>query len=81
MYDPAAQRAVNAKAYLVDEKGIDGSRVSVATTTDDGKTVQDYLVPAGADFNSDVKGTTPANLDQTKEEKRKPLGQKHHHKK
>jgi hypothetical protein len=79
--DPAAQRAVNAKAYLVDEKGIDGSRLSVATTTDDGKTVQDYLVPAGADFNSDVKGTTPANLDQTKEEKRKPLGQKHHHKK
>ncbi|MDR3742348.1 MAG: hypothetical protein P4L40_25295 [Terracidiphilus sp.] len=79
--DPAAQRAVNAKAYLVDEKGIDASRVSVATTTDDGKTVQDYLVPAGADFNSDVKGTTSADLDKTKVEKRKPLGQKKHHKK
>ena len=78
--DPAAQRAVNAKAYLVDEKGIDASRVSVATTPEDGKTVQDYLVPAGADFNADVKGTMPANLDKTKVEKRKPLGQKHHHK-
>jgi len=79
--DPAAQRAVNAKAYLVDEKGIDASRVSVATSAEDGKKVEDYLVPAGADFASDVKSTTPANLDQTKVEKRKPLGVKKHHKK
>jgi hypothetical protein len=55
--------------------------VSVATSAEDGKKVEDYLVPAGADFASDVKSTTPANLDQTKVEKRKPLGVKKHHKK
>ena len=77
--DPAAQRAVNAKAYLVDEKGIDGSRVSVATGTQDGKTVEDYLVPAGADFNADVQGTTPVDESAVKAQKRKPLGRRHHH--
>jgi hypothetical protein len=77
--DPAAQRAVNAKAYLVDEKGIDASRVGVATTTDNGKKVEDYLVPAGADFNADVNGTTPVDDSKVKTEKRKSLGSKHHH--
>ena len=32
--DSAAQRAVNSKDYLVKEKGIDASRISVATSTD-----------------------------------------------
>ncbi len=32
----AAQRAVNAKDYLVTEQGIDASRISVATGTTDG---------------------------------------------
>ena len=57
--DYAAQRAVNTKDYLVTEKGIDASRVSVATGTTDGQTVEDYLVPAGATFTTDVTGTTP----------------------
>ncbi|HVZ84916.1 MAG TPA: hypothetical protein VG893_14665 [Terracidiphilus sp.] len=78
VFDPAAQRAVNAKAYLVDEKGIDASRVSAATSTTDGKTVEDYLVPAGADFNTDVTGTTPVDESMVKAQKRKPLGKKHH---
>lgn len=77
--DPAAQRAVNAKAYLVDEKGIDASRVGVATGTQDGKSVEDYLVPAGADFNADVQGTTPVDESAVKAQKRKPLGHRHHH--
>jgi outer membrane protein OmpA-like peptidoglycan-associated protein len=59
--DLAAQRAVDAKAYLVDEKGIDPSRISVATSAQDGQAVQDYLVPAGADFATDVPGTTPVD--------------------
>ena len=47
----AAQRAVNAKDYLVTEQGIDASRISVATGTTDGQTVENYLVPAGASFS------------------------------
>jgi ribosomal protein S11 len=74
----AAQRAVNAKDYLVTEKGIDASRVSVATGTTDGQTVEDYLVPAGATFTSDVQGTTPVDESTVKPEVRKPLAERHH---
>jgi len=79
--DEAAQRAVNTKEYLVTEKGIDASRISVATGTTDGKTVEDYLVPAGATFTGDVNGTTPVDETAVKPIVRKPLGEmKHHHK-
>ena len=74
----AAQRAVNAKDYLVTEKGIDPSRISAATTMSDGQTVQDYLVPAGASFASDVPGTTAVDESQIKPQKRVPLTQGHH---
>jgi hypothetical protein len=80
--DDAAQRAVNTKEYLVTEKGIDASRISVATGTTDGQTVEDYLVPAGANFSADVSGTTPVDETAVKAEVRKPLGEKKHaHKK
>jgi hypothetical protein len=75
----AAQRAVNAKEYLVTDQGIDASRISVATLPADGQSVQNYLVPAGADFNSDVSGTTPVDESTVKPEVRKPLGERHHH--
>jgi outer membrane protein OmpA-like peptidoglycan-associated protein len=75
----AEQRAVNAKDYLVTEKGIDPSRVSAATTDTDGQTVQDYLVPNGANFETDVPGTTPVNESEVKPQKRVPLPQRHHH--
>jgi outer membrane protein OmpA-like peptidoglycan-associated protein len=55
----ATERAVNTKAYLVTEKGIDPSRISVATSQADGQKVDQYLVPAGADFSADVQATTP----------------------
>ena len=74
----AAQRAVNAKDYLVTEKGIDASRVTTATGTTDGQTVEDYLVPAGANFSNDVQGTTPVDESTVKPEVRKPLPQRHH---
>jgi outer membrane protein OmpA-like peptidoglycan-associated protein len=77
--DPAAQRAVNTKDYLVKEKGIDASRISVATSTTDGQNVEDYLVPAGASFDSDVQGTTPVDETTVKPQTRKPLPQRHHH--
>jgi outer membrane protein OmpA-like peptidoglycan-associated protein len=54
----AAQRAVNTKDYLVKEKGIDPSRVSVRTGTQGNKEVENYLVPAGATFDNDVQSTT-----------------------
>lgn len=74
--DYAAQRAVNTKEYLVTEKGIDASRISVATGTTDGLTVEDYLVPSGASFTTDVSGTTPVDEMKVKAEVRKPLGAK-----
>jgi outer membrane protein OmpA-like peptidoglycan-associated protein len=72
--DLAAQRAVNTKAYLVTEKGIDASRISVATGATNGKAVEDYLVPSGADFSADVTGTTPVDETVVKPQVRKPLG-------
>jgi len=48
----AAKRAVNTKDYLVKEKGIDASRISVYTGTQDGKTVTTSLIPAGATLDS-----------------------------
>jgi len=59
--DPAAERAVNVKEYLVVEKGIDASRISVYTGTDDGQKVDAYLVPAGATFAADVPSATPVD--------------------
>lgn len=76
-----AQRAVNAKDYLVTEKGIDASRVSVTTGTTDGQTVEDYLVPAGATFTNDVQGTTTVDESTVKPEVRKPLAERHPSKK
>ena len=75
----AAQRAVNAKEYLVNEKGIDPSRISVATSSQDAQTVQNYLVPSGADFATDVPGTTSVDESTVKPQTRKPLGMRHHH--
>jgi len=59
--DLAADRAVNVKDYLVTEKGIDASRISVWTGTEDAQKVETYLVPAGANFAADVQGTTPVD--------------------
>ncbi|MGA3159754.1 MAG: outer membrane beta-barrel protein [Terracidiphilus sp.] len=71
--DPAAERAVNAKEYLVKEKGIDASRVGVVTGKADRQTVEDYLVPSGASFAVDVQGTTTVDESAVKAQVRKPL--------
>jgi hypothetical protein len=79
----AAQRAVNTKEYLVTDQGIDASRITVVTGSTDGQTVENYLVPAGADFSVDVTGTTVVDESAVKPEARKPLGATphyHHHK-
>jgi hypothetical protein len=46
----AAQRAVNARLYLTQEKGIDPTRIELRVGDGGGKTVTDTLVPAGATF-------------------------------
>ena len=73
----AAQRAVNAKDYLVTEQGIDASRISVVTGSTEGQTVENYLVPAGANFSADVSGTTPVDETVVKPQVRKPLPARH----
>ncbi|MGA3033743.1 MAG: hypothetical protein ABSD70_10700 [Terracidiphilus sp.] len=73
----AAQRAVNAKDYLVIEQGIDASRISVLTGSTDGQSVEDYLVPVGAIFTNDVSGTTQVDETAVKPQARKPLPERH----
>jgi outer membrane protein OmpA-like peptidoglycan-associated protein len=55
----AAERTVNAKDYLVKEKGIDASRVMVYTGSTDAKTDTTTLIPAGATYDS--AGATPVD--------------------
>lgn len=57
----ASERAVNAKQYLVKDKGIDASRIQVRTGDSGSKDVLNYLVPAGANFENDIPGTQPVN--------------------
>jgi outer membrane protein OmpA-like peptidoglycan-associated protein len=75
--DPAAERAANTKDYLVAEKGIDAARVSIATGATDDQKVENYLVPSGAAFASDVAETTAVDESTVKAQPRKALG-KHH---
>jgi outer membrane protein OmpA-like peptidoglycan-associated protein len=76
----AAHRAVNTKGYLVTEKGIDASRIQVRTGTNGTNEVEDYLVPAGATFDTDVPGTTAVDESAVKVQPRKAVAH-HHHKK
>jgi hypothetical protein len=71
----AEERAVNAKEYLVTDKGIDSSRVAVYTGTVGTKTVTTTLIPAGATLDS--TGFTPVDESAVKAVPRKELGKKH----
>jgi opacity protein-like surface antigen/outer membrane protein OmpA-like peptidoglycan-associated protein len=55
----AAERAVNTKAYLVGEKGIDSSRIAVYTGSQEVKSASATLIPAGATL--DATGDTPVD--------------------
>ena len=70
----AAERAYNTKQYLVTEKGIDASRISVYTGTQDGKTVTTTLIPAGATL--DNSGLTP--VDESAMAPRAHVARRHH---
>ncbi len=75
----AAQRAANTKDYLVTEKGVDASRINIRTGTKGTNEVDNYLVPAGANFDNDVQGTTAVDASTVKAQPRKALGTAHHH--
>jgi outer membrane protein OmpA-like peptidoglycan-associated protein len=68
----AGQRAANAKAYLVKEKGIDASRVEVRTGSTAGTTADIWIVPAGATFNEE--GTQA--VTETAAARKKPAAKK-----
>ncbi len=61
--DLAAQRAVNAKAYLVQQQGIDPSRIEVRKGTGKDHVADIFWVPQGADTAtaSLLQGTTPVD--------------------
>jgi hypothetical protein len=73
----AEERAVNTKAYLVTEKGVDASRITVYTGTTDGKTAATTLIPAGATMSTD--GLTPVDESTVKVIPR-TAAPAHHHK-
>ena len=75
----AAERAVNEKAYLVTEKGIDASRISVYTGAAGNKTSATTIIPAGATL--DMTGLTPVDETAVKAVPRTAPAKKHHHKK
>jgi hypothetical protein len=54
--EAAAERTLNVKQYLTEEKGIDPNRIQVRTGETTGRTVDDVLVPPGATW--DTQGTT-----------------------
>ncbi|MGA2903131.1 MAG: OmpA family protein [Candidatus Korobacteraceae bacterium] len=84
----AAQRAVNAKAYLVQEQGIDPSRVEVRQGTGQQKVADIIWIPQGADENAcaDLQNTTPVDESMVKPSenaypKPRMAAPMHHHKK
>jgi hypothetical protein len=70
-----AQRAVNAKAYLVQEKGIDPSRIQVRAGSSGDNEVETYLVPSGGKFDSESHGAALVDEGRVKAQPRNA----HHH--
>jgi hypothetical protein len=71
----AAARAVNTKDYLVTDKGIDPSRITVYTGTDDAQTVTTSLVPAGA--TDPAASASPVDESAVKAVPRTPVKKAH----
>ena len=59
-----AQRAINTKAYLTQEKGVDPARIEVRAGTEDDQRVDLWVVPAGSQFPEE--GTELVNEQQMK---------------
>lgn len=74
--DFAAQRAVNTKDYLQEDKGIDPVRIEPRVGSGDGQKVELWLVPAGANFTSE--GNTVVDEKKVTAVPRKALKPKSH---
>jgi hypothetical protein len=72
----AAERAVNEKEYLVTEKGVDASRITVYTGTAGTKSSATTLIPDGATF--DTTGLTPVDEAAVKAVPRNAPPPRHH---
>jgi outer membrane protein OmpA-like peptidoglycan-associated protein len=70
----AAERAVNTKDYLVTEKGIDASRISVYTGSDNAESVTTTEIPSGATLST--TGLTPVDESAVKAKPRTPPARK-----
>jgi OmpA family len=86
--DLAAQRAVNAKAYLVQQQGIDPGRIEVRKGTGKDHDADIFWVPQGANTatSSLLQGTTPVDESvvtpsENAYPKPKTAAPTHHHKK
>jgi hypothetical protein len=59
--EAGAERALNARQYLVQEKGIDSSRIEVRAGSMPGRFVSNTLVPPGAHFDGSSSRTFDEN--------------------
>lgn len=57
----AAERAENAKEYLVKDKGIDPSRIELRIGNTGERQVEDYIAAPGANIDAQLPGTQPVN--------------------
>ena len=48
-----AERSLNVRQYLTDEKGIEVNRIEVRYGDNSGRTVDDFLLPSGATYDND----------------------------
>jgi len=55
-----AHRSINVRQYLVNEKGVDPSRIDLRVGADSGRTVTNVFVPDGATYKND--DTTPVDI-------------------
>jgi outer membrane protein OmpA-like peptidoglycan-associated protein len=60
--DLAAQRAVNTKQYLVEDKGIDPTRIEVRKSSEAGSKSEVWIVPAGANFTMENTTVVDENV-------------------
>ena len=68
-----AKRTMNVRQYLVNEKGIDPSRIDLRVGTSSGRNVTDIFVPVGATYND--SDTTP--VDTTVDRQGEPHSNQH----
>jgi hypothetical protein len=58
----AARRALNAKYYMVSEKGLDAARIAVRSSDENKSSVDIWIIPAGATFNGEGTSAVDSSL-------------------